>query len=366
MSGASPHEALANDPAALLRAWLAERGRDRRDPIRAEQRRQYELLWEHWLAFLAKQQGRSANQVARSRGWLRPAARDIQLFLQSGRSEHSKANARLVGGTGGSERARRTRLTQGYSPTTKRRYWRVLQRIYEFALVAKKLAGDDVPNPFTPLADALKLRAEAPEGLVLSIPVWNAIPRVLGVTAQDPLTARNRAAVLLLMDAAITPGELLALPLRAVGRELFGTGTLRLEGPRKAQTRELRLCADTIAALQDWIEARARRFGPGGADDPVFVSEQGPALSRSQLYMIVANAVRSAERQAGVDAAAKPSPMALRNTRLVIRLRNGEAPSAVVKLAGLKNAAGLRHLEHAFSEPWRAYQTWPGVEESGP
>lgn len=361
MSTGSDQEALARDPHALLQAWLSDRAHARRDPISKAQRRHYELLWEHWLSFLARRKGSSAAQLVRGRAWLRPDPASIREFLVCGRSEESRANARREVGrdAGGRGAARGARITERYSATTQRRYWRVLQRIYEFALVGRKLAGEDVPNPISPIALELRLESEAPQGLVLSIPVWNAIPKTLGATQTEPFTLRNRAAVLLMMDAAITPGELLALRLRDVGRELFGTGVLRLDGPRKAQQRQLHVGADTLAALEAW--ARLRRADARG-DDPVFVSERGTQLSRSQLYLIVAAAVRSAERECGVEAAAKPSPMVLRNTRLVIRLRNGEDPHQVAELAGLKSTAGLKHLEHAFKDQqWRAFQTWPGT-----
>lgn len=314
---------------ALFDDWLASRAGDSRDPLDAQNAESYRYIWKRWRRFLAEHAPGSDKPRARTYLLATPAL--VAEFLESGRSlqrEHGQASDRL-------------------SETARRRYWTTLRRLYAHA-IAHGLLG---LNPAEGLPAAARPLPEHTEALVIARPVWEVLPAHLPVMPGWLMT-RNRAMLALLMELALTPGELLGLRLAQISGATDQPGGLRVQltGTRAAQARELVLGASGAALLQAWLDERTRlvaihrrRIAAAHADC-VFLSERFGPTSRNSLFKLISQTLLQAHRAAGMTEPAKHSPMVLRNTRLYMRLVAGEDPALIWKEAGMKDAASFRGL----------------------
>src|SRR2546429_8332588 len=88
------------------------------------------------------------------------------------------------------------------SEVTRRRYWRLLERIYDHALDHGWVSA----NPAAGLAPQERPPAEDGQGHCLPAPLWNALPRHIPM-ADGFQSARDRAILLLLYELALEIGR---------------------------------------------------------------------------------------------------------------------------------------------------------------
>lgn len=343
-SGAPP------DAAAVFAHWqLAERGRqaDAAQPADAElPATGYALVWNAWVLQL---QAQAPNSYKKPRGapaahqaWQAATAEDVARFLQirPGQRAHHQPGRQI-------------------SEVTRRRYWRLLDRIYAHALEQGWVAY----NPVQAVHPVERPAPEQPTGHVLPPALWKALPRHFP-GSDDLQGARDRAVLRLLYDLALAPEEVRQLTLGSLrnARQAAMAGDdkpsfIQIEGTRAAQHRCLALPPATQAALSAWLAFRRKSGTPVQQASPLFESRKGGPLTIRALFHIASKTIALA-RQASQDSAqplARMGPQVLRNTAIVHWLHAGAAPSEVVRRIGVEDVRALAHLQHCVDalEPIR-------------
>ena len=326
------------DGMALFEAWKAARLQDtHRKPMGATGLEQAQFLWRKWLAFCG----------ARRITWQTAQAPDVRAF---------SGDITPRGGAG------------QVSPVTLRRYWRLLNDLYAYALLSRRLAHN-------PAAEAMPAVSEKTSSLALAAPMWAQLQAGLpgGPGLKD---RRNRLVLLLMMRCALTVTEIIGLtiasaqahegsaeavaarlalaglPLAALDTDFMAplapcpTYTLQLSGSRPVQTRRLVLDASTSAALHDWLQVR--RSGPAGPGARLIVGDaNGKAITPKGLYNIA---------QAFIDknlpgvAIGQSGPNTLRNTCISAWLNQGVPIGEIQRRCGLKDHSVLVRLQkHIYS-----------------
>ena len=297
----------------------------------------YALVWNAWVLQLQGQgpavKGRPA---ARPKAWHDAIPEDVAAFLQlrPGQRAHHQPGRQI-------------------SEVTRRRYWRLLDRIYAHAL----LQGWVAHNPVQALLPMERPAPEQPTGHMLPPALWKALPRHF--PASDDLQgARDHAVLRLLYDLALAPEEVRLLTLGALraARQAELTATqppafVQIEGTRAAQHRCLALPPATQSALNAWLAFRRNSGTPAGPQAALFESRKGGPLSIRALFHIASKTIALAQ-QASQDRAlplARMGPQVLRNTAIVHWLHAGVAPSEVVQRIGVEDARALAHLQHCVA-----------------
>lgn len=318
----------------LLADWLAHCGTDERDPIGPRGEPAYRYFWRTWSHYLTT--GANGSQPE-ALAWHAVRAEDVQGFLRSG-PRARQAGARV-------------------SEITRRRYWRLLERIYDHALHRGWVGA----NPARALAEPDVPPQEDPRGAILMPAVWQALQDMLDEPAAtpEPLALRNRAMLCCLVELALMPMELRGLTLAALRDQPFAAGgaprrlrALQIEGPGLHQRRCLALSARAGQALQDWLGARDR-ITRGAEVGALFCTAQaaGPKgrgeMTSITLLTLVRALIEQAARRAGYPPPPRLGPQIIRNTCLVRWLNEGLPATEVAARAGLKSVKGLYHLrEH--------------------
>ncbi|WP_245587355.1 tyrosine-type recombinase/integrase [Comamonas composti] len=335
-----PAHSKPPDGPELFRHWLVCEGSKAWDPLDTTPNGGYEKVWHAWLRSLDKTSLPSASALhAQSKPWHEATAVDVQRFLQPRQGQRS---GHLPG--------------RQVSEVTRRRYWRLLERIYEHA----REQGWIKTNPAQGLAEHERPASEDGQGHCLSTQLWQSLPRhmpqELGFQA-----ARDRAILLLLYELALAPEEVRGLcwadvltAQQSIWRPGYAAAPalLHIQGARAAQQRSLQLPAGAAAALRDWSQASSGQRGPSvlAPEATVFYSREGQALSVRVLFHVASQLIQRAHAAQGPVDQKTPlhrvGPQVLRNTTLVQWLREGKPPSEVVELAGLESARALRHLQH--------------------
>lgn len=310
----------------LLEQWLSHSAAKNRDPIAAESEPFYRHFWSTWMAYLLRprEEGDATSAPIK---WHEVTAVDVVQFLRSGPEARKE--------------------TEGVSDITRRRYWRLLQRIYSFAVESGWLAA----NPVLEIEKDDTPSSEDPLGAIMLAPLWNAALQIVNeLDSSDPVFVRNKALLLLLFQYGITPQEARLLTVQAVTRitntssPRFGQiATVQLDGPGPNQRRRLVLTAQVADAIDAWLKIRPS-FPKAQTHTILFCTARNPTMSADNLFALVKAIMKQAAAASGMDMPVRMGPQVVRNTRLVRWLEEGVPAPEVAMRAGLKNVKGLFHL----------------------
>lgn len=242
------------------------------------------------------------------------------------------------------------------SDITRRRYWRVLDRVYDHALVQAWVQR----NPAQAITAQDKPPSEDPQGAILSPRMWRALTQHLPVP-QDLISARDRAVLELLMELGLTPEEVRHLevehllwegaPTPAAQPPAAPSATItaiHIVGERDRQTRVLPVSARLGQSLQQWLAARAGYHAMQG-QPALFCTRKAPQLSNHTLLHLVTKTLKAAAAATGQPEPPRLGPQVLRNTVLVQWLESGVPVDEVLARAGMKHPNALLHLRAYLS-----------------
>lgn len=308
---------------AHFERWLDQRSVDTRDRLTPAAARPYRYIWGAWLKWLS-----SPHQHLKVCDWKEASALHVWSFLQQGISPSSGRRA------AGNE----------ISEITRRRYWRVLDSLYEYAR-AQQLITDNPARSF----DEPRPEPERPEGQVFNavqiLAVRDALPE-----PRSRWDIRDRAILLLLMDAALTTGEVCKLQMHQV-RDHLRTVALRLDGRRAAQERALQLEQPASQAMKDWMAQRRAMPVAEQHQGQVFLTQRGVPMSPRAVFHLVSTTVHRGFAEQHLDMPNHIGAQVLRNTRLVSWMNSGMEPDEVVRRAGYKDVRSFRGLVRHLKEP---------------
>ncbi len=319
----------APDGPALFRHWLDSEGAKGWDALDTAPGSGYEKVWRAWLRSLDE----AGTPAGAARRWQHATPVDVQNFLRprGGQPSHHLPGRRI-------------------SEVTRRRYWRLLERIYDHALEH----GWVQANPAAGLAPQERPPAEDGQGHCLPAPLWHALPR--HIPAADGFQpARDRAILLLLIELALAPEEVRGLRWHDLQEQDAAQGLaarLRIDGGRAAQQRMLDLSETVARALRDWRGFSAGQRGPDAVrpEATVFYSREGQPLSVRVLFHVASQLIQRAHAALPASAQKAPlhrvGPQVLRNTAIVQWLRAGRPQTEVVRCIGVESTRALRHLQH--------------------
>lgn len=321
-----------------FRLWAQARAESPRDPLKPQSNAPYQAVWNAWLRFLA-QRSVLVDGLPQSLHWLDARPVDVLDFLKprAGLRANHQPERQL-------------------SEVTRRRYWRMLERLYGFAVVNGWVAE----NPATMMGESDQPDLAPQLGHILPPALWKELPCHFP-EGNTLVECRDRAVLHLLYTLALTPEEIRTLKPSDITvhdvllvKEVHAKQFLQVDGPRQAQKRKLPLPDECSGALQAWLSARGQHK-PSSASPALLCAMTGEALSTSALFHLVSKVVLAAN-----DALAKKGdvqtwmpervgPQVLRNTAIVHWLNDGVPEKEVVRRVGLKNSKGLHHLRHLAS-----------------
>jgi site-specific recombinase XerC len=303
--------------------WLQTCGQNPWEPLSSDAAKPYGFIWQSWLRFLA---GAAEGDAANPLVWAHATPHQVLAFINHGPQspKHSQP-----------------------SDITRRRYWRVLDRVYDHAV----LHGWVRSNPAQGLTRQDMPPSEDPKGAILSPRMWRALERQLPAP-DDLITCRDRAILVLLMELGLTPEE---VRLLEVGNLCWSTDTpatienLQIVGERDKQSRSLPVSRKLHTALQHWLQARAGYHAMQG-QTALFCTRKAPQLSNHTLLHLVTKTLKQAAAASRQAEPARMGPQVLRNTVLVQWLDAGCTVSEVLARSGMKSPNALQHLRAYFGE----------------
>ena len=318
----------------LFQRWMAVEGSKPFQALSTEPDSVYENIWNAWLESLQSVVS-CASALPVRRHWHEAQAEDVVAFLRirPGQRAHHQPERNL-------------------SAVTRRRYWRVLDRIYAFAVQQGLLQT----SPVAQLHRSERPPAALQLGHTLPLALWQQLPQHFA--ASDSLQgARDRAIFLLLYEFALAPEEVRMLrdehlldtqqqPVRVASAQV--PVLMHIDGVRKAQRRTLELPAPLGAALRAWWDYRqAFNADLGGW---LFHSRKGGPLTIRALFHVASRVIHEAYAALPADAQQWPlqrvGPQVLRNTAIVVWLQSGVPESEVIRRLGVENARALARLQH--------------------
>ena len=346
----------------IFKRWLLAESAKPFQSLSPEPDGVYENIWTAWLHSLqpaAPDTGLHAlpdESLPNPRLWHQAQPEDVAGFLRirPGQRAHHQPERTL-------------------SEVTRRRYWRVLERVYDFAVLHGWLGT----NPVAQLRLAERPKAVEQLGHTLPPALWQRLPQHFA-TSDSLQGARDRAILLLLYKLALAPEEVRGLRdehlLDAQQMPLTATAGvaplwLQIEGARKAQQRTLAVPPQVGAALVAWRQYRnahdATRQGW------LFHSRKGGPLSIRALFHVASRVIQEAHAALPSDTQHWPlqrvGPQVLRNTAIVMWLQAGVPESEVVRRLGVENSRALARLQHKLGtavsapEPAAATKTAPSA-----
>ena len=312
----------------LLDRWLNACTAESRRSIGIGGDESYRYFWNTWNKYLMTA---DLGGTLDEHPWTRATSATVLHFLNSGTSPRKKA--------------------EGVSAITRRRYWRLLERIYDFALSNQWVQS----NPATALQDWEKPKSENPKGAILSPKQWEQGIRLLmdpdakPQAEEDDVGPRNRAILLCLYELGITPLELRSLTLDSLERAPKAkTFThLQVDGSGVNQRRRFTLSPALSAALSQWMAERGE-MTKSDKTDHLFCSTHGKMMGPDNLHLLVREHLLQAASASESDPAIRLGPQVIRNTCLVRWVNQGMPPAQVAVWAGLKDEKGLYHLSDHF------------------
>lgn len=348
-------------PEEVFEHWVRARARDPREPLSTHSAAKYRSVWRAWLRFLASQRP--------TRRWYGARADDVSRFVESLSPRRS--------------------TTHAPSPVSRRRYWRVLERIYDHASACgwcRTNPAHTAPDiPATESCDAVVL----PPHFLALLQRWAQgqgeepdaqrarTPATAGALEPPWQHARDRALLALALDTAATTAELAALRLDQLSDyPAHRTALVRLDGARAAQRRTLELSPWAARVVQHWCAQRAalpgmtaRTTAGTAASVPwLFVSRKGlrPLTAKSVFVALRAHVARLEDTTA--TRIAHRGANLVRSSVLAQWLREGASESDVLARAGLDQPQALRRLahvrEHAQQPEWQHARKSPRTADS--
>jgi integrase/recombinase XerC len=324
----------------VFKAWALERAAQRKGGLSPRSLASYYSLWAGWTEYLLSQ---------KSLSWSEARSADVRSYLEA-------LNPRAL-----------ARGLVHVSTVTQRRYYRVLKKIYAFAVVQEWLADNPVD------AGASVSPTEQMDSLVFHALDWDAllqaVPLPQDPPPQDPLwlEVRDQAILRLMMQAALTVAELAGLDIGDVQHprlgSVHGVGELfpaqetapqtadaavmlDLSGARKAQDRRISLPEEASTALLAWLTVRATLPLPQTADTPLFVSRKkaGRLTPRALFHLANRHVSATLGPRYPDTVLAHAGPMTLRNSCIVRWLDAGLPEHEVLARAGLRESQALLRL----------------------
>ena len=144
------------------------------------------------------------------------------------------------------------------SEITERRYWRLLERVYDYA-VERGLVAE---NPAAGIADKEKPPSEDPKGAILSPVVWEQCFKILREGSEDAvglkaIDIRNRALLLVLFELGLTSAEIRALTVESFVDGGAGKGaSIRITSGGVNQLRTMVVSAEVRSAIKSWLQVK--------------------------------------------------------------------------------------------------------------
>lgn len=310
----------------------------------------YRFIWGAWLKFIAAQ-----AQTACIEGLSDPSnpggtysdALDLQPWLQATPTQVLQFLTQAT---------RSQKQLDLPSAITQRRYWRVLDRIYQHA----QLHGWVADNPVQGLAAQDRPPSEDPRGAILSPRMWRALQQQIP-QATDLISARDRAVLLVLMQLGLSSEEVRGLMLEDLVWQTDTAPTetgasrpadpahritaVRITGLRTMQARTLEVAPLLADALHSWLAYRAG-YAPMAQQPTLFCTRKAPALSTHTVLHLVSKTLQAASAQHSHDLPPRMGPQVIRNTVIVQWLQSGLTETEVLQRAGLKTTHALGHLLH--------------------
>jgi integrase len=330
---------------ALFQHWLSACSADPWAPLSETAATPYRFIWGAWLKLLAASAVATRPVEGKTlQPWQQAQAVQILQFLNQ--STRSQKQLDLP------------------SDITRRRYWRVLERIYDHAL----LHGWVNHNPLDAVSELDRPPSEDPQGAILSPRTWRALLRQIPA-ATDLISARDRAVLLVLVHLGLSSEEVRALVLedllweeasakagatlaqpanhadkgaaKASSARIHG---LRITGLRAMQSRTLEVPPQLDEALRVWLGYRAG-YAPMAQQPALFCTRKAPALSTHTVLHLVSKTLKAASASSSQELPPRMGPQVIRNTVIVQWLQSGLPQVEVLQRAGLKTPHALGHLQ---------------------
>lgn len=319
----------------VFERWIEHESKKRSDPLTQAAAQPYLAIWSAWLKFLDSIEiATGGREVSRPMRWSEARNEHVLQFLRPRAGQKAAHNP-----------------GRALSEVTRRRYWRVLDRIYGFAVLQSWIDASpvaDIPESSTP-------KVSAQLGHVLPERVWQLLPNhfPIGDTMYD---VRDRAILFLLYELALAPEELRNLrPIDITFDEGAPSNglvpaSIRIDGKREHQRRVLLLPPGSSRSLKNWLEWRGAHQ-KSSESEWLFMSNRGSQMAISVLFSAVAETVVKAGKdyadQEGQGLPKRVGPQVIRNTAIAQLLRKGMPPTEVVNFIGIKNDKGLQRLKDA-------------------
>ena len=347
---------------ALFQHWLSACGADPGAPLSEAAATPYRFIWGAWLKLLAASgnvdgvvegadHADTTAKVDQRQPWQQAESVQVLQFLNQ--ATRSQKQLDLP------------------SDITRRRYWRVLERIYDHAL----LHGWVLRTPLEGVSELDRPPSEDPQGAILSPRMWRALQRQIPA-ATDLISARDRAVLLVLMHLGLSSEEVRALvlddllwetsPVHAASAAEIDHSTaaadqdhagaavdalparrihsLRITGLRAMQSRTLEVPPPLAEALHVWLGYRAG-YAPMTQQPALFCSRKAPELSTHTVLHLVSKTLKAASARKPQELPPRMGPQVIRNTVIVQWLQSGLPQAEVLQRAGLKTPHALGHLQ---------------------
>lgn len=314
-----PTHSTTIDAQEVLQRWLGACASNPWASLTEQAAQPYAYIWQSWVRHIAP------------KDWTQAEGVDVLAFLAS------------------VEQVSKTKHSA--SDTTRRRYWRVLDRVYEHA----QLHGWCDANPAQQVAESERPPQESPTGAVLTMRMWAALRDGLPAPA-DAITARDRAALMLLMELGITSQELYSLTLQDVDGQ-----RLHLHGPRQPQNRTMTMSEALSGALSDYLRQRPM-LGAVARSESLFVSREEPKWAAQSVQRVTTKYMRAIAYRNKLPEPVSLGAQIIRNTALLHWLLDGQPMSEVVRLAGLKSPHAFTHLRQHLPPNLRAIVATSGID----
>ena len=324
----------------VFKAWALERAAQRKGGLSPRSLASYHSLWTGWTEYLLSH---------KSLPWNEARSPDVRAYLEA---LNPRAQARGL---------------LHVSTVTQRRYYRVLKKIYAFAVAQEWVADNPVD------AGASVSPTEQMDSLVFHAIDWDVLLQAVAPPIDPPpqdqpwLEVRDQAILRLMMQSALTVAELAGLDMGDVQHPRLGsvhgvgelfpaqetapqTGEaavmLDLSGARAAQGRRISLPEEASTAVLAWLTVRATLPLPQTADTPLFVSRKkaGRLTPRALFHLANRHVSATLGPRYPDTVLAHAGPMTLRNSCIVRWLDAGLPEDEVLARAGLRESQALLRL----------------------
>lgn len=286
----------------VFERWLFACASNPWEPLSAKAAEPYRYIWESWVHHLG------------TTHWSDATGEDVLAFIGQLRASPEMP-----------------------SDITRRRYWRVLDRIYDFACLHELASA----NAAQLVAPSERPPSEDPIGAILSPRMWAAVIKHLPTTRKST-DLRDAAVLRLLVETGPTPAEMANLRTA----DVFSTGAghaVQLQGKLPHQSRSLAISEQCAAAVDDYIDSRYKLSAQAPSTAYLFIS-RGRSVMDQTLQQITKRHLIYAAYREGLPEPVRLGPQVFRNTAIVHWLLEGRSVQEVLRMAGLKSPSGLERL----------------------